>query len=466
MLSEKQRRRLVSDARAAAGRAFLTSQRGTAYGAAVLTSSGQVYQAGQYSSFNHITNVHAEQAALLLATMAGDPDILALAVASTGAESVTRPCGICRQVLFEHATRTGRNFEVLMASRHNADYEVATVSDLLPLSWLPSHELLPRRGADVRCTLGRPSSAFQSETLQSGDHVVLVDGCVAIVWDGQFEPGRALVKLKYAPSESGLRKLSHSFTEPLFYQKELHDLGWNRAAKCGILASVVDGSEISTVLRTLQLGNDVGEPPGLLMQVLRDAGVEITAIRVTGSRALGLHRPHSDWDLVIPAEFNLIPKIRDALAKAIERGVLGIPPQSGTWKLVDQIFPGGHQAALRSRRFVDTVLSDVVSVALMFVPPQPQEDCVGLDWKVVGRKAVFGKVVDADRAAYKRAQYDIQDEDGIVHVTCFHKAANLLRTGDIISACGWLLRRGDERRLIQILPQPDRILWWHVASPN
>jgi len=63
----------------------LTSPGGTAYGAAVLTATGNVYQAGQYSSFSHVTNVHAEQVALVLATMADDPDVLALAVASTGA---------------------------------------------------------------------------------------------------------------------------------------------------------------------------------------------------------------------------------------------------------------------------------------------------------------------------------------------------------------------------------------------
>lgn len=56
-----------------------------------------------------------------------------------------------------------------------------------------------------------------------------------------------------------------------------------------------------------------------------------------------------------------------------------------------------------------------------------------------------------------------EDAEGAVAVTCYHKFANLLRAGDVIPVGGWLLRRGNERRLIQILPAPDRILWWEVA---
>lgn len=464
MLRQEQRNQLVTEARAAAARAFLTSVGGTAYGAAVLTASGNVYHAGQYSSFNHVTNVHAEHVALVLATMADDPDVLALAVASTGAESVTRPCGVCRQVLAEHAVRVGRDFEVLMACRHSDSHEVALISELLPMNWSPGQDTSAGREVDVRSTLPQPGSVLAGESLQSGDHVTLPDGCVAMVWDSEFEPGGTLVKLKYAPSDGGLRKVAHSFTEPLRYLKELHDLGWSRPAKCGIRVPVVKASDVSTVFKALRLGAEVGEPPGPLMGILRDAGVDVAAIRVTGSRAIGLQRASSDWDLVVPVEVNQLPVIREKLAAAVENGTLAVPPLSGTWKLLDRIFPGGREAALRGRRFADTLLSGGASVALMFVPPQPQEVCVGPDWIASGRSVLHGKILRASRAAYKRAEYELEDAEGAIPVTCYHKAANLLRAGDVISACGWLVRRGDERRLIQILPQPDRILWWEVAT--
>lgn len=85
MLLQQQRYRLVTQARAAAVRAFLASPGRTAYGVAVLPVSGNTYQAAQYPSSNHVTNVHAEQVALVQATMADDANVLEMAVASTGA---------------------------------------------------------------------------------------------------------------------------------------------------------------------------------------------------------------------------------------------------------------------------------------------------------------------------------------------------------------------------------------------
>src|SRR5580692_6037144 len=105
MLTERERASLVDAARAATAKAFTTSPGGTCYGAAVLTRTGNTCTAGQYSSWNHVTNVHAEQGTLLIATMSDDPDVLALAVSSTSDDPVARPCGVCRQVMKEHADR-------------------------------------------------------------------------------------------------------------------------------------------------------------------------------------------------------------------------------------------------------------------------------------------------------------------------------------------------------------------------
>jgi len=466
MPSQEQRCLLVVAARAAAARAFLTSPGGTAYGAAVLSAAGNLYQAGQYSSFNHVTNVHAEQVALILATMADDPDVLALAVASTGAESVTRPCGVCRQVLAEHAARTGRDFEVLMACRHSVGHDTARVSELLPLGWSPGQDAGAGEGADVRIAPPRTGSTPEREPFQTGDHVMLSDGAVALVWDGEFEPASTLVKLKYTSAEGGLRKMAHSFTESPSYQRELHDLGWSRPTQCGVRTAVVGAADVTAVFKAQRLGADVGEPPGPLMGILRDAGVDIAAVRVTGSRAIGLQHAGSDWDLVVPVEVVRLTAIREALAAAVEQGTLSVPPLSGTWKLLDRIFPGGREAVLRDRRFADSLLSGGASIALIFVPPEPQNICVGPDWAPAGRAVLHGVVRHASSAAYKRAEYDLDDAGGPVRVTCYHKTANLLRAGDVISVCGSLVRRGGERRLIQLLPQPDRILWWEVAGPN
>lgn len=321
-----------------------------------------------------------------------------------------------------------------------------------------------KRQSDIRCEPPQPGRVLKGEPVQTGDHVTLRDGCIALVWDGEFEPGGTLVKLKYAPANGGLRKVAHAFTQPLRYQEELHDLGWLRLTRCGLRLPVIAESDASLVFKALRLSAEVGEPPGPLLDILRDGGVDVAAMRVSGSRAIGIQHAHSDWDLVVPVDEHRLPSIRERLASAVEKGTLAVPPWSGTWKLLDRIFPGGGEAALRGRRFADTLLSGGATVALLFVPPQPTGVCVGLGWFESGRVELHGKVLQASRSAYKRAEYELEDAEGSISVTCYHKAANLLRSCDIISACGWLLRRGKERRLIQFFSEPDRILWWEVAS--
>ena len=74
---------LISEARRAIGKCFLANPNTIRrYGAAVKTKKGIIYSARQYSSFNHITSIHAEMAAVVLATMSDDSEIIACAVAT------------------------------------------------------------------------------------------------------------------------------------------------------------------------------------------------------------------------------------------------------------------------------------------------------------------------------------------------------------------------------------------------
>lgn len=129
--------RLAGRALAATATAYLSGDGGTRYGAAVLTASGRIFEAGQYSFFNHQTGVHSEQAALVAAVASGCPDILALAVASTKARDFTRPCGTCRQIILEHAARCGRSIDFVMVGP-GGSCDVRPIEALLPESWLPA----------------------------------------------------------------------------------------------------------------------------------------------------------------------------------------------------------------------------------------------------------------------------------------------------------------------------------------
>ena len=102
------------------------------YGAAVLTKSGKIYSAGQYSSHNHITSIHAEMAAVILATMSGEANILALALSGENVDRV-RSCGVCLQFLKEHCQRTKIDMDILFVDKDSI--QKTKLSDLTEDFW-------------------------------------------------------------------------------------------------------------------------------------------------------------------------------------------------------------------------------------------------------------------------------------------------------------------------------------------
>ena len=103
-------------------------------GAAILTESGACY-----SGFNHETatlteTVHAEHHAILQWLMHGSRTDLPIAIAIMGPEknTITGPCGGCRQVMLEH-------FENILIILKNGseDYSITNLKVLSPLSFNP-----------------------------------------------------------------------------------------------------------------------------------------------------------------------------------------------------------------------------------------------------------------------------------------------------------------------------------------
>jgi len=465
MLDPNDANQLVAVARAATAKAFLTSPGGTRYGAAVLTRDGKVFSAGQYSSWNHVTNIHAEQGALFLAAMNDNPDIVALAVASTSSDPVTRPCGVCRQVMKEHVDRIGHDFEVFMAHRYDEGFDRSMVSQILPLSWTAqgvnrSSYVSPQEVKQRHDSL-RIGEA-PNNPLEVGDHVKLVDGSIAMVWDGRFEGSSSLAKLKYSsPIDGSRKKVAHSFTESLKYQAELFELGWARPTRLGATACVIRPEDIAERLPAIALDEIQGSMPALLLKLLSRAGVRDSSVRVTGSRALDLQHQGSDWDLVVLVSPEQIQQVRMILGAAVTNGQLQIPSTSGTWKFLDRLFPGGRNALISERRFLDTVRCGETSVALIFTADGLLTELLDDSWEPRGRSAIHGIVIDDTRAAYKRSVYLLQTQShGLVEVVCFHKAANVLRAGDIISVRGWMLQNEHSTRLVQMQPSQDNIAWF------
>jgi cytidine deaminase len=101
-LSESERDRLISAAEDAARNAYAPYSR-FQVGAAVLTSSGQIYAGCNVENASYGLTICAERVALFSAVATEGPDgfgVRAIAVA-TSTRAPAPPCGACRQVMAE-----------------------------------------------------------------------------------------------------------------------------------------------------------------------------------------------------------------------------------------------------------------------------------------------------------------------------------------------------------------------------
>jgi cytidine deaminase len=94
-------------------------------GAALLCRDGTVFTGVNVENAVNGLSLCAERVALFKAISEGRHDFSKIAVSCRGAHC--RPCGACRQVLYEHAP----DLEVLMGNP-NGEFVRTTVRDLLP----------------------------------------------------------------------------------------------------------------------------------------------------------------------------------------------------------------------------------------------------------------------------------------------------------------------------------------------
>ncbi len=101
-----------------------------AVGAAVLTSSGKVYDGINVESAAYPTTMCAERVAIFKAVSEGERDFTAIAVVTENAGS---PCGACRQMMAEFGLET----IVLIADTEGVLRMETTVAELLPQAFTP-----------------------------------------------------------------------------------------------------------------------------------------------------------------------------------------------------------------------------------------------------------------------------------------------------------------------------------------
>lgn len=124
MLTKQQKEKLVSAAMEARKRAYAPYSK-YAVGAALLTSSGEVYTGVNIENAAYPSSMCAERVAVFKAVSDGIHDIRAIAVVTQNAGS---PCGACRQVLAEF----GMEIIVLIANTQGDVIREVQLSELLP----------------------------------------------------------------------------------------------------------------------------------------------------------------------------------------------------------------------------------------------------------------------------------------------------------------------------------------------
>jgi len=94
-------------------------------GAALLTTSGNVYTGVNVENAVNGLSICAERVALFRAISAGEREFEKIAVVCNA--GYCRPCGACRQVLFEHAP----DLAILMGNP-DGQFKQTTIRELLP----------------------------------------------------------------------------------------------------------------------------------------------------------------------------------------------------------------------------------------------------------------------------------------------------------------------------------------------
>ncbi len=105
-------------------------------GAALLTDSGEIISAANVANSSYINSTCAERSAIAKANSQGERKFTAIAVIgrpSSGKSHIITPCGTCRQIIYEFASYSGRDMDVIMSNWSMKRIIVLKISKLLPL---------------------------------------------------------------------------------------------------------------------------------------------------------------------------------------------------------------------------------------------------------------------------------------------------------------------------------------------
>lgn len=129
MITDEMRQKLIESSLAARHWAYAPYSK-YMVGAALLTSSGKIYDGVNVENAVYSTTICAERVAIFKAVSEGERKFTAIAVATSNGGT---PCGSCRQVISEF----GLDIQVLIVNGEGIVEQETTVAELLPGAFGP-----------------------------------------------------------------------------------------------------------------------------------------------------------------------------------------------------------------------------------------------------------------------------------------------------------------------------------------
>lgn len=276
------------------------------------------------------------------------------------------------------------------------------------------------------------------------------DGWIFAVAD-YYHPRGIRSLLRYVPHPKGERMANGKRYRKLDFEESYQFLRKERPDYVQDL-HVVPEEDVERLFlpsRGLAKAVDVDSRVKTIASVLREAGLPLEAMGITGSMLLELHSPSSDIDFVVYGPWWW--KARDALARAKEEGSIQDLDEEMWRRIYSKRKPelGFNEFVLHERRKGNRGMIEGTYFDLLFTrdydqiapqPPSPGE--------VLGRSRIRGQVEDAAFAFDSPAVYRL-DHSEVVEILCYsHTYAGQAWPGETVEAEGVLEKTPQGLRLV------------------
>jgi predicted nucleotidyltransferase len=275
------------------------------------------------------------------------------------------------------------------------------------------------------------------------------DGWIFAVAD-YYHPRGIRSLLRYIPHPKGERMVDGKRYRKLDFEESYQFLRTERPEYVQDLHIVppADVQRLFLPSQGLAKAIDLDSRVKTIALVLREAGLPLEAMGITGSMLLGLHSPSSDIDLVVYGPWWW--RARDSLARAKEEGTIQ-DLDLETWRRIySKRNPelGFDEFVLHERRKGNRGMIEGTYFDLLFArdysqisqPPSPGE--------VLGRSRIRAPVLDAAFAFDSPAVYRL-DHPEVTELLCYsHTYAGQAWPGETVEAEGVLEKTPQGRRLV------------------